>query len=126
MKRSWIGLGLLFVLLAGALGTTVFMDRIHQPVASGLRQAAQEALLGQWDQADNLSRQALAQWEKWNHFRACFSDHSPMEEIDAGLEEMKVYLSAREEVAFAASCGELARKVDAMGEAHGLLWWNLL
>lgn len=126
MKRSWIGLIFLLVLLAAAIGTTIFMDKIHQPVASDLRQAAQCAQSGDWVNADGFSQRAWEHWDKWNHFRACFADHTPMEEIDAAMEELKVYLSAREEVAFAASCQELARKVEAMGEAHGLLWWNLL
>ena len=36
MKRSWFGLGLLAVLLAGGLLVTWAMERIHEPVARDL------------------------------------------------------------------------------------------
>lgn len=126
MKRSWIGLGLLLVLLAVGIVTTWAMDKIHGPIEGQLQQAAAFALGGNWEQADAVARQALSDWDKWEHFRACLSDHTPVEEIDAGLEELKIYAAARENAAFAAACAELGRKIAAVGEAHTLVWWNIL
>lgn len=126
MKRSWIGLVLLLVLLTAGLLTTWAMARIHEPIARNLEQAAQCVILGDWVNADKFSREARDSWEKWAHFRTCLADHSPVEEIDAGFGALEVYKTAQENVAFAASCMELARKIEAVGEAHGLLWWNVL
>lgn len=126
MKRSWIGLTLLLVLLAAGLLTTWAMGRIHQPIAQDLEQAADRALAGDWSSAEAFSRQAVTGWEKWAHFRACLADHSPVEEIDAGIAQLRVYGIARDEVSFAAVCAELAKKIDAVGDAHGLVWWNML
>lgn len=125
MKRSWIGLGMLLVLLGCALLVTWSMDRIHEPIAEDLKHAANYALAGEWEEAEALASRAGRAWKKWSHFRGCFADHSPMEEIDANFAELKVYSAAQETVDFAASCGELARRVEAMGEAHGMTWWNL-
>lgn len=124
MKRSWFGLGLLVVLLAGGLLVTWAMDRIHGPVARDLITAGEYALAGDWEQAQQLSRQAKECWEKNGKLRACFADHEPMEEIDACFAQLEVYCRMKEETAFAAACGETARKVEAMGEAHGLKWEN--
>ena len=126
MKRSWIGLGLLMVLLALGIVTTWAMEKIHAPIESQLQQAAVFALEENWAQADAASQSAISAWDKWEHFRACLADHTPVEEIDAGLEEQKIYAAARENAAFAAACAELGRKIAAVGEAHGLVWWNIL
>lgn len=125
MKRSWIGGGLLLVLLAAGLAVTYFMTKIHEPIARDLITAGEYALAGEWEEAEVLSRNAMQLWEENETFRACFADHGPMEEIDACFAQLKIYLRMKEETAFAASCGEIARKAKAMGEAHGLVWENI-
>ena len=126
MKRSLIGLGLLLVLLAVGIAATWAMVKIHAPMETRLQQAAVFALEEDWVQADAASREVMAAWEKWANFRTCLADHTPVEEIDAGLEELKIYAAARENAAFAAACAELGRKIAAVGEAHSLVWWNIL
>lgn len=126
MKRSWFGLALLLVLLAGALLVTWTMERIHEPIARELEQAGACALAGQWHRAESLAEDAEVRWEKWAHFRGCFADHTPMEEIDGGFAQVKAYSQAGEPVDFAAACAQTARRVEAMGQAHGLNWWNVL
>lgn len=125
MKRSWIGFGLLLVLLAMALLVTWAMSRIHEPIAEDLRQAAECAQLGDWENGDHFFRKAMEDWKQWEHFRACFADHAPMEDIDAGFASTQVYCQEQEMEAFAAACCALARQVEAVGEAHELVWWNL-
>ena len=126
MKRSWFGFGILLVLLIAALLTTWAMDEIHEPIAGDLEQAAEYALLDDWENAELFYGRAAGKWEKWEHFRACFADHTPVEEISAAMAELEVYGIARENAAFAAACAETAEKVEAVGEAHGLVWWNFL
>lgn len=126
MKRSWMGAGMLLVLLISGLLVTYFMAKIHDPIARDLTMAGEYALAGDWEQAEELSRKAVQAWEEHETFRACFADHGPMEDIDACFAQLKVYLRMKEETAFAAACGEIARKAKAMGEAHGLVWENLL
>ena len=126
MKRVWFGAGLLIVLLAVSLGVTWGMDRIHEPIAADLNQAAECGSLGDWHNAEVFSRRAERAWEKWEHFRACFADHTPTEEIGAELAAMNTAREAREPADFAASCARAAKMVQAVGDAHALCWWNLL
>lgn len=126
MKRVWFGAGLLIVLLIVSLGVTWGMGRIHKPIATDLNQAAQSAQLGDWHNAEVLSRRAEQGWEKWEHFRACFADHTPTEEVSAELAAMKAARQQRETADFAASCARAAKMVKAVGDAHALCWWNLL
>lgn len=125
MKRSWIGFFLLMVLLTGAAVSAFAMVCIHEPIEEDLKQASRCALLGDWDNADRYFQKAQGQWKRWEHLRTCFADHNPVEQIDGDFEALEVYCRTREDVAFAADCRELARKVAAVGEAHQLVWWNV-
>ena len=126
MRRSWMGAGLLVLLLAGGLLVTFFMGKIHDPIARDLTTAGEFALAGDWEQAEVLFQKAEDSWEETALMRACFADHNPMEEIDACFGQLKIYLWMKEETAFAAACAETARKAKAMGDAHGLVWENVL
>ncbi len=126
MKRSWFGFFLLLVLLLGSLLVTKRMSDIHAPVESRLLQSAQMALEGNWYQAEDLFQRAEQDWKKTEHFRSCFADHNPVEDIDAAFAVLRVTCAARDAVTFAGSCRSLARQVAAVGEAHELVWWNLL
>lgn len=125
MIRSWIGFILLVVLLLGCLLVTKTMVDIHDPLESRLIQAGQAATEGSWAQAQELFRQAEEDWEEHAHFRGCFADHTPVEEIDASFAMLRTYCAARDAVTFAGGCRSLARQVAAVGEAHELVFWNL-
>ncbi len=125
MKRCWFGLILLVFLAAGGLLVTWGMARVHDPVSRDLITAGEYALTGDWEKAEEMSRGAKDFWDRHSLFRACFADHTPMEEIDACFGELDIYCRMKEETAFAASCAEISQKARAMGEAHGLIWENL-
>ena len=126
MRRSWFGLGLLLVLLGLSLLVTWGMTAVHAPVEGQLHRAEAAAVEENWEQARAAASQAEAGWNKWRGFRGCFADHTPVEEIDGDFELLKVYCAAREGASFAGGCLQLARQVAAVGEAHELVWWNLL
>ncbi len=124
MKRCWMGFFLLVFLIGAGLTVSWAMAKLHDPMEQDLNRAAQSALAGDWEEAARLSERAKKTWEDWTHFRACFADHTPVEEIDAALAALEIYETARDEGAFAAQSASLARKIAAVGEAHGLVWWN--
>ena len=126
MKRGWFGVGLLAVLLALGIFSSVAMGLFHEPVADVLERASDYALEENWDQARRLSGRAEDTWEELWHFSASFADHSPMEEIDSLFAQLEIYEKARDPVAFAAVCASLSRQLEAMSDAHELSWWNLL
>ena len=126
MKRSWFGLILLLVLLTVGLFSTGSMISHHEPVEADLLQAAEISLQGDWDRAGALFRQARQEWEDYARLRSCFADHNPVEEIDAQFAALTVLCAGQDALAFASGCCSLARQVAAVGEAHELVWWNLL
>ena len=125
MKRSWMGLGLLIVLLILGLVTGSLMERIHHPVANALQQAAGLAQAGLWEQAGAEARAAEQEWTKWSALRNCMADHTPVEDAEGLFAQLDIYCK-EEDAHFAAVCRELARKIEAIGQAHGLNAWNIL
>lgn len=126
MKRTWIGVGLLLTLLLGGVLIARWMERQHTPMVTTLTRAARAAMAEEWEQAEALAVEADGVWKQKRTMVAAFADHSPMEEIDGLFAELEIFRDAREQVHFAATCMELSRKMEAMGDAHSLSWWNLL
>ena len=125
MKRSWMGLALLLVLLAASLLVTGFMDRIHEEMALDLRQSAECALLGDWDNVQLFLKRTNRVWEKWDRLRSCFADQKAVEDVDAALAALEIWRQSKDATAYRASCAALTKQVEAMGEAHKLTWWNV-
>lgn len=126
MKRFWIGISILAVLLVSGWLVQRGMDAIHRPIADDLEQAAQAALDEDWETALSLAQRAHARWEKYHHFTAAFADHNPMDDLDGLFAELEIFAQEREMPHFAAVCLHLQQLADAMAESHGINWWNLL
>lgn len=126
MKRCWIGLGLLLVLLAGGLLVAWYMGDCHREIGAELEKAARYARQENWEEASDAAEDAWEDWQEAWHFSAAFADHAPMEEIDAMFAQLDTYLTARDAVSFSALCAQLSRYLEAMGDAHALNWRNLL
>lgn len=126
MKRLWIGVALLVLILAAGLWTGKRMEKAHTQVADRLRLCGQAAQAEQWEQADRLALEAKTHWEQEWDFTAALADHTVLDEIDALMEEMEVCRKSRNALRCAALCAKLARMVDALQEAHRLSWRNLL
>ena len=125
MKRSFVGVLLLIALLLVGIVVQNKMEQMHRPVARLLDLSAQSALSGDWDGARSLSGGASDRWQQSWKFSAAFADHEPMEEIDSLFSRMEVFSGEEDGPEFAAACRELARRIDAMADAHVLNWWNL-
>ena len=124
MKRSIFGGLLLLVLLLGSLGAAALMENLHSPISELLEQAADLAA-EDFPGAVALVRQAKAAWEEAEPLSACFADHNPMEEMNQEFAQLEVFAREEEPLAFAAACGSLAEKMQAMGDAHSLQWRNI-
>ena len=126
MKRIWIGIVLLGVLLLGGIGTGEFMQQAHDPVAQDVRQAGEVVLRDQWELAQALVNRAQDRWkEKWP-VTAAIADHEPMDEIDALFAQLEVYAASKDQIAYTALCAHLASLLDAISQSHSLNWWNLM
>ena len=126
MKRLWIGILLMAILLGLGIGSTAAMDRIHTPIAQQLEDAAAAALEGHWLEAHILLAGAKSRWEKYWDFVACITDHESMEEADALFARLDILEQAQQTVAFSAGCSELAAKFEAMADMQDFSLRNLV
>ena len=126
MKRIWIGVILLSVLLVTGFWLSGFMKEAHLPVAQDLRRAGELALEEQWERAEAYASRGQALWKKKWPVTAAIADHEPMDEIDALFAQLEVYAEARDQVAYTGLCAHLASLLDAISQSHRLKWWNLM
>lgn len=124
MKRSWIGCGMLLILLALCLAAGYLLDRFQSPLTRELSQAAAFAQEEEWPQAKALAESAQTSWNRCRKRIACVADHTPMEEIDALFAQLSCYWG--EQTEYAATCVALAQRIRAVADAHSLSWWSLL
>ena len=126
MKRFWIGLGVLAVILALGILLNLWMGKLHSDLARQLDRAGTLAQEEQWEQAGQVARQAYARWQERRHLLAAVVDHEPLEEMERLFSQLWVYRQRHWVTEFAATGLQLARQAEAIGDSHILAWWNLL
>lgn len=126
MKRSIFGFVLLIVLLVSGIVSALWMESHHSPITVDLSSAAQCALDGDWENARFHLSRAEEVWRRDWHLDAALTDHQPMEEIDGLFTRLTVYGALEDTGRFPAECRELAGRIDALSDVHGLDWWNFL
>lgn len=126
MKRLWVGVLILLLLLGAGIGITVFADHVHTGISDTLGQAADAALAGDWNTATELSAAARNRWTTYRNITASIADHEPMEEIDSLFSQLEVYETTRQALSFSACCEALCVFTKAIGESQSVSWWSLL
>lgn len=126
MNRIRFGTALLVVLLAAGILTAWNMSSRSEEIAGQLDTAARQALEGDMPGAQQTLHRAEAIWKKRWGIHAAVADHDPLEQIDAGFAQLRVYGKSGEDVAFAALCAQLAQQIRAIGEAGSPDWKNIL
>lgn len=126
MKRLWLGVALLVLILLLGILLQFGMEALHSRAVENLKAAADAALDGDWDAAQKLSRQAQQDWRSAHGITTAVADHSPMDDVDRLYAELDIYARQQETVHFAATCGQLSRLTEAIMEAQSFSWRNLL
>ena len=125
MKRLYIGIVLLAVLLVLGIVLTVSFAALHNPLSDRLLQASRIAG-DDLHQAAALAGEAKLQWDQWRRFTAAVSDHRSLEQIDAQFARVAVFARLDQPAEFAATCAELSRLLSAMADSQQVTWWDLL
>ena len=81
--RTWIGVGILVLLLGIGIFFTAYTADTQNRIAQTLFESREAAAVGQWERAAGKCYQARALWEKHQTLTATVVDHEPMEEVDA-------------------------------------------
>lgn len=124
--RELTGFVLLVVLLLAGLLTAWEMGRQHRQMARLLEDSSWLALSGQWENARETAQEAKRLWQRRRSLRSALADHTPLEEIDGLFAQLAISAAADDRTEFARTGAALARKLEALGEAQRLRWWNIL
>ena len=125
MKRLWIGVGLLAVMLVSGILVPEFLHGCHDAVVTDLDRAAETAMAEQWAETEEFLHRAEEKWQKKRPVTASFADHEPMDDIDGLFEQLKIFARARDPVAFGSTCVYLSSQLKALGDYHEFSLWNL-
>lgn len=123
MKRIWIGVGILIVLLAVGILMMQLTDRQLEQTADALQQAAGT---GDWELAVSLAREARQDWNRRCHLMAALTDHADLDLIEGGFAQLEVYGQRNAQTDHAATCAQLSEALRHLKESQKLTWWNLL
>ena len=125
MKRHWLGALILAVLLVLSLWSGLAMGKRQETLAADMEQAGELSLAGDLQKAEQLAQQVQQRWQAHWKGMAVITDHAPMEEIDGLFARLKACARTGQTDAFTACCARLAQLLEAVGEAHTPMWWNL-
>lgn len=125
MKRLWLGVAVLAALLAAGFWAMHYADAHQDGLCRHLDEAKQAALEENWDAVRDLTVEAAALWEDSWDIWAALSDHTVLDEIDAGFARLEVYCRHGHATDYAAESGALARQIQALGDGHRLNLRNL-
>lgn len=126
MKRLWIGVALLVLMLVGSIGMLLLSHCFYSRFSDTLESAADAALSENWSDAEKLAQEATRQWQRYHRFLASFTDHEPVENVELLLTRLLLFQKAGLTVDFADACMSLAHLSEAINESHSLKWWSVL
>lgn len=123
MRRIWIGVGVLLVLLVLGILIMQITDRQLGTVSETLKRSSETE---NWDEAVSLSKKAQKDWKKKWHLMAALTDHTDMDTIDGLFAQLEVYVQHSAKTDYAATCARLSEAIRDLEENHSFSWWNLL
>ena len=126
MKRMWIGVGLLMLLLIAGLWTGRAMEDSHGRNSGILCRAADLALTGNWEKAEALTGSVRADWARKRCLTASLTHQDPMENIEGLFAQLKIYAASRDKEAYGAVCVQLASALEAVGKSNAFTFENLM
>ena len=126
MKRLWIGVVLLAVMLATGVGMLLVSRDFYGKFSDSLDQAGAYALEENWVAAEEQFRESQRLWERYRRFWAASADHEPVEEVQRLFSQLEVYEKCRQATEFAVICRSIVYRAEAIDEAQSLKWWSVL
>ena len=123
--RTWIGAGLLAVLLAAGLLVGEAVEKRFGPGVTELEQAAAAARAGDWEKAEALTETVRAGWERSQKAAEGLAGHAELEQIESAFAQLRACAGV-DGAAYSSICAALARQLDSLTQTHQCSWENLL
>ena len=126
MKRVWIAIGLLLIILTGTLAHSFYIASFTHDLSLLLEAAEKEAERGAWDKAKELTQIAHEKWDKCSTYLHITLRHTETDEIYTGFREVAEFIQCQEGGEYSAANARLIANLELMAEAEQLTLKNVL
>lgn len=116
MRRLWISVGLLLVLLGGSLFNAWYAKELTDAMGEQLRLAQQMTEAGRWEQALTLTQEVYDQWESRHFYLHSTMRHSDTDQILRGFRTVLEYLRLQEPDQYNAANADLITQLELLAE----------
>ena len=116
MKRLWISVGLLLLLLGGSLFNAWYAKELTDTMGQQLRFAQQMTEMGRWEQALALTQEVYDQWESRHFYLHSTMRHSDTDQILRGFRTVIEYLRLQEPDQYNAANADLITQLELLAE----------
>lgn len=116
MRRLWISVGLLLLLLGGSLFNAWYAKELTDTMGDQLRLAQQMTETGRWEQALALTQEVYDQWESRHFYLHSTMRHSDTDQILRGFRTVMEYLRLQEPDQYNAANADLITQLELLAE----------
>lgn len=126
MKRLWIAVGLLALLLAASLTNAWYAQNITEDMGRQLRQAQSLTEQEEWSRAEALTRQVYEDWQGHHFYFHTLMRHSDTDQILRAFRQVLEYLRLREPDQYNAANADLMAQLELLAEMEQATIVNVL
>lgn len=126
MKRVWIAIALLLVILAGTLYHDFYVNQLIGEITGLLEQAEVQAEQGEWASAEESAQLATHRWEERDAYLHVMLPHEQTNQIHTGFRQVAEFIQCREAAEYFAANACLITNLELLAEAEQLSLKNIL
>lgn len=127
MRRVWISLAVLALLIGSALCNTHYLNTFTEGLANLLIEAEACVVDGDWDAAADKTEAALDRWKSRETYLHMVLRHADTDEVLLSFHEVRQFLSTREAGGeYSAANAKLITRIGLLCEMEQLNLKNLL
>ncbi|MBO5727534.1 MAG: DUF4363 family protein [Oscillospiraceae bacterium] len=126
MKRLWIAVAILLVMLGSTLGNSWYIDRTVSDFLNQLSAAHKQASTDNWERATQLTRQVVDHWQHHDFYFHVMLPHDDIDQIHLTFQEVEEYLELEEADQYNAASARLITQLGLLAEMEQLNLKNIL
>jgi len=126
MRRLWIAVALLAVMLGGTLGNAWYLGGVIDGYQRRLTTAQDLAGRGAWEQAEQLTSQVYQDWQDRDSYFYILMRHVDTDAIYLTFQEVREYLKLEEMDQYTAANARLVAQLGLLAEMEQLTLKNVL
>ena len=126
MKRLWISVAILFVMLGATLANSWFLNNLISGFTQNLTSAHQLAAQDHWSTAREITQQVAEHWQEHDFYLHVMLPHRDIDDIHLTFQEVEEYLELVETDQYNAANAKLIAQLGLLAEMEQLNLKNIL